>query len=75
MVGLDCTDVSGLDESQKNTRIVLQYMDKSAVEGQSCANCMKYVEPTSANTCGTCRVVAGPINPEGHCAAWAARAD
>jgi hypothetical protein len=71
--GLNCTDVSALTDQQKARRAELQYVEKSQTAGQTCANCRRFVPPTQANQCGTCSAVAGPINPEGHCAAWAAK--
>ena len=74
MPALDCSDVSKLTDIEKANRTTLNYAQKSTFEGQKCANCVQFKAPTQANTCGTCKVVAGPINPEGHCLSWAPKA-
>lgn len=68
--GDPCNDVSGLSEPERQTRVANQYVGKSAVEGKLCSNCRFFVR---GETCGTCEIVKGPINPNGYCTAWAAK--
>ncbi len=67
---LKCDDVSGLDDGGKATRTANAYVEKSTKGGQSCDNCQLYVAAPSADKCGTCTVVKGPINPRGWCKLW-----
>jgi hypothetical protein len=69
---LSCSDVSGLTEIQTQTRTALQYVEASTEEGKSCTNCSQFVAPAEAGSCGTCNLVAGPINPQGYCVSWVA---
>ena len=54
------------------TRKALQYVDASPVENKPCKGCQFFVKPEKEGTCGGCKVVPGPIHPEGYCTAWAA---
>jgi len=67
-----CTDLSGLTDAQKNTRTSLQYTGKSPYPDKRCNNCQHFTPPVMGNSCGTCSIVPGPINPQGHCTSWAA---
>lgn len=68
--GPNCTDVSGLNAAQQATRTNLNYVEHSTMQGKNCANCSLFTAG-AANACGTCSAVPGPINPGGHCNAWA----
>lgn len=67
---LDCTDTSGLKDSEIKTRESLKYVDKSTKPDKTCANCNLYEAPDSEGSCGGCSVVPGPINPAGYCNSW-----
>lgn len=71
---LDCTDTSGLSESEIKTREQLKYIDKSDKPDKTCANCNLYELPEKEGTCGGCSVVPGPINPAGYCNSWVKKA-
>jgi hypothetical protein len=68
---LSCSDLTGLDDTQKTTRQTLQYVEASPHgEAKMCANCRFYT--AAQRGCGSCQLVAGPINPKGYCNSWAA---
>ena len=67
---LDCTDTSGLKDSQIKTRETLKYTDKSDKPNKKCSNCQLYQPPESDGSCGSCQSVPGPIHPDGYCTAW-----
>jgi len=70
--GVDpCGDVSALSEPELEIRKNFEYAPRSEVEGQKCSNCQFWIAPTGATPCGTCTIVKGPINPNGHCISWA----
>jgi hypothetical protein len=69
--GGPCADVSGLTEQEKQTRVSNAYVGKSTTEGKFCSNCSLFIE---GRPCGTCSLVKGPINPDGYCTAWVAKA-
>jgi hypothetical protein len=67
---LDCSDVSKLTDAEKKTRTDLQYVEASVKPDQNCTNCQQHTAGADANTCGTCTLVPGPINPNGWCSTW-----
>ena len=69
--GDPCADVSGLTEQERQTRVSNGYVGKSTVEGKLCSNCSLFI---TGKPCGTCSLVKGPINVDGYCTAWIARA-
>jgi hypothetical protein len=59
-----------VDEAGKTQRRTLQYVDKAVDPQKKCNACAQYVEAQYA-PCGGCKVVPGPIKPEGGCLAFA----
>lgn len=54
-------------------KAMLHYQD-SPNDGKMCADCSAYTPPSSSDTgSGTCKVVAGPVNPQGWCMAYSRR--
>lgn len=70
---LTCTDESGLTPDQVNQRNnIAAYVDHSPKPAELCSNCIHY-EPAAPKQCGGCKVVAGPIHPDGWCKLWVAK--
>jgi hypothetical protein len=69
---LSCTDTSSLDEAGVTTRIDNEYVDHTPIKDKPCSACAQY-EPAPAGSCGGCKVVKGPINPDGYCKVWVAK--
>lgn len=67
----DCTDVSGLTESQLSQRRGLGYVDESPHPENVCDNCQFWLPAAAGASCGGCVVVPGPIAPEAYCNSWA----
>ncbi len=67
---LDCTDTSGLSESEIKTRESLKYVDETPKPDKTCDNCRLYEKPESEGKCGGCTVVPGPVHPKGYCNSW-----
>lgn len=70
--GLECNDTSGLSAQDKQFRETQQYVDVSKVADKNCLNCNFY--EGTANACGSCKVLKGPVSPKGYCNLWAAKA-
>ena len=68
-----CTDLSGLTDSQKKMRETLKYTGKSPYPDKKCSNCNFFKAPESGKSCGSCSIVPGPINSDGHCTSWVAK--
>jgi hypothetical protein len=64
---LVCTDTTGLAAPDLQVRTSLAYVDVSTEPGKMCSNCQQFVAPAAAGTCGSCKVLKGPISPNGYC--------
>ncbi|MBO6933376.1 MAG: high-potential iron-sulfur protein [Deltaproteobacteria bacterium] len=72
--GPNCNDTSGLTPQQSSTRSSLGYVANSPHGAQkNCTNC-NFFTAGSANECGACTLVPGPIAGEAYCNSWAAKA-
>jgi hypothetical protein len=69
---LTCNDTSGLKPDEVSARQTLAYTDKSPEAGKQCNNCQQFV-PGSPDQCGSCKVLKGPVHPNGYCKVWAAK--
>jgi hypothetical protein len=67
---LDCSDISELQPAEARTRDENQYRQHSDKDDQFCLGCLNYVPAAVETTCGTCKTVRGPINPDGWCKQW-----
>ncbi|HEV8109411.1 MAG TPA: high-potential iron-sulfur protein [Burkholderiales bacterium] len=54
---------------QKATKQAMQYQEQPK-NGQKCADCLQFIPAPKQGASGTCKVVEGPINPDGWCAAY-----
>jgi hypothetical protein len=70
---LSCNDTSALSSTDAQLRTTLAYVDTSTEPGKACAQCQQYVPAPSADVCGTCKIVKGPINPKGYCKSFVAK--
>src|SRR5689334_12329230 len=66
---LTCNDLAGLTPDEQQMRTTNQYVDRSTDPAKHCDNCMQFV-PAAPDKCGTCKVLKGPINPNGNCGLW-----
>jgi hypothetical protein len=69
---LSCTDTMSLSSADAQTRVTLAYVDNSTEPGKSCTRCQQFI-PVAPDACGTCKVVKGPINPNGYCKSFVAK--
>lgn len=65
--------VSPTAHAAKAAKTDFHYQDQPR-EGKRCADCAAYVaNTTAANAPGACKIVEGPVNPNGWCMAYSAR--
>jgi hypothetical protein len=57
---------------QKVPQASVKYQDKPNGK-QQCSNCLQFVPGNSATAMGTCKVVDGPVSPNGYCIIWVAK--
>jgi hypothetical protein len=68
-----CEDVTGLSPADLAVRRdTAVYVEVSADPAKKCSGCAQY-EPKGPDACGGCKVVKGPINPEGSCKLFVAK--
>ena len=53
----------------KAAKKAMQYQEQPK-NGQKCDSCLQFVPGASAGANGTCKVVEGPISPNGWCVAY-----
>lgn len=70
---LTCVDTSGLAPADVQVRTALAYVDTSTEAGKTCSNCQQFIPAPAAGSCGTCKVVKGPVNPGGNCKSYVAK--
>ncbi len=68
-----CNDVSALSASEKAVRDALKYSDTSPDPAKLCSNCLQYEVAAEPSKCGGCKIVKGPIHPDGYCVSWVAK--
>jgi hypothetical protein len=64
--------LTGLSDADKSARKALKYVDATPEAAKNCANCLQYVAG-APDSCGTCKVLKGPVAPAGYCSTWAAK--
>jgi len=69
---LSCSDTTGLSAPDILVRTQLAYADVSTEPGKICTACQQFL-PGPADACGACKVLRGPISPNGSCKAFAAK--
>ena len=67
--GCDAT----IDAQSAQMRTALQYKEASDQEGKNCANCAQF-KPGAHGDCGGCNLFTGPVQNNGYCLSWAAKA-
>lgn len=70
--GGECSDVSALSDADKTSRTANSYVEKSVEAGKICSGCTLFVAAAAGAKCASCKVVKGPIVPEGYCKLFAA---
>jgi hypothetical protein len=72
---LVCDGLPGLAPADLQLRTTLQYLDTTPVPDRACVNCTLYVAAPEDGQCGTCKVVKGPIHPNGTCKIFIRKAE
>ena len=69
--GSICSNEEILTTPERMLRVSHEYIESSPHgRGMSCARCQFFLAGPP-ETCGSCEILGGPINPAGHCDAWA----
>ena len=65
----DCTQ--DIDDGSKTMRRNLQYKSKAAIPEKHCSACAQFIPNKYAACGGGCKLIAGPVKPEGGCLSFA----
>ena len=65
-----CPGQEAIDEGSQNLRKALQYVEVSPQAGKACTGCAQF-EAGKYQTCGGCKLFAGPVAPAGYCLSFA----
>ncbi|MBM4361363.1 MAG: high-potential iron-sulfur protein [Deltaproteobacteria bacterium] len=65
-----CDDARQVSAAEREKRTAQQYADRTTRPGERCAGCTQYQGPPSGS-CGTCKLLPGPVHPEGWCRVFA----
>lgn len=69
-----CSDVTGLTPEEVQARNVTnQYTETAPDPAKKCSGCAQWTGAPNAKSCGGCKVVKGPINPDGWCKLFVAK--
>jgi len=62
-----CMNTTGLSPDEVQARTNVLYADLSTDKSKTCEKCHQFV---AGKGCGTCKLLKGPIHPEGTCKAF-----
>lgn len=65
-----CVPPSELSKEAKQGRQQYSYVAQTPEQGKQCDNCQFWIPAESGETCGGCRLFAGPVHPQGYCTAY-----
>lgn len=69
----NCTDEAGLSPDEKRLRNeTAKYVDQTMEANKRCSGCLQFIA-AEPGQCGGCKVVKGPINPDGYCILYVAK--
>jgi hypothetical protein len=69
-----CTGTVGLNIDEVKTRSTLAYVDATPEPGKTCASCQHFVPSPDDGRCGSCKIMKGPIHPDGYCKSFVVKA-
>jgi hypothetical protein len=64
-----CTDVGGLSQTDGTARSNARYVDHAADAARACKQCVQFLG--SYDGCGACKLMRGPVHPDGSCNVFA----
>lgn len=65
-----CNDSPSLSAQERETRAKFVYVDRSSDISRLCEKCTHF---TPGEACGACKVLPGPIHPQGTCTLFSPR--
>jgi hypothetical protein len=72
LVAIPIVIISPAARASKASKSDFHYQEQPR-EGKKCSDCAAYVASPGSNAPGACKIVDGPVNPNGWCMAYSAR--
>lgn len=69
--GAATCDAAKLPRPAQAQRQALKYVDQTPIPAKNCANCKLY---KPGKPCNGCTLIKGPVEAQGYCTAWVAKA-
>jgi hypothetical protein len=73
MAAFSCSETAGLAPDEQSARTTLAYVEPAADKTRTCASCQQFVPAPSDGACGSCKVLKGPVHPNGTCKVFTAK--
>jgi hypothetical protein len=70
-VPISCGVGAGIAPEDLQVRVSLRYVEPADDTKRTCSSCQQYLTPAAGGGCGSCKVLKGPIHPNGTCKAFA----
>lgn len=67
-----CREAPALAPAEALVRANLGYRDRAAEPARRCESCAHFTA-AAPEACGSCRLMRGPVHPEGTCSVWVVR--
>lgn len=71
---LSCNDTAGMPEADVAPRTNFAYVEPTPDTTKACSACQQFVAPSTEGQCGGCKIIKGPISPNGTCKVWTPKA-
>jgi hypothetical protein len=68
-----CPGSESLPPASARLRESLEYVERATVPERACDLCQQYTAAESSGSCGSCKLVPGPIHPKGSCKVFTAK--
>jgi hypothetical protein len=69
----DAPSLASLKDDERATRATMAYADHAPAPERTCEHCNQWVAASERSSCGTCKLLKGPIHPDGTCKAFTAK--
>ena len=68
-----CVDMEALSASEASMRSSAHYVEQSPDPAKPCKACTFFTAAGDGGACGSCQILSGPANANGHCDSWAGK--
>ena len=73
VAAFSCAEAAGLAPDEASARTTLAYAEPAPDRTRTCASCQQFVPAPNDGACGSCKVLKGPVHPDGTCKVFTAK--